>query len=61
MPGKMSDPDMMAVKIGKSGHNTGEDEESVHDADEDREIRARCRRQNEGIESGKDAVEIETK
>ena len=69
MSGKMSDLDMMSVKIGKSGHDDGKDNK----------IRARCRRtphkmkgsnlgtlpenpkQNEGNESGNDAGEPKTK
>ena len=34
----------MTDKIMKSRHDAGEEEESEHDADEDREIRALCRR-----------------
>ena len=34
----MRNPDTMSVKIGKSGHDAREDEESGHDVGKNREI-----------------------
>ena len=57
MPGKMSDSDMMSEKIMKSGHDAGEPETKEG-------IKYKCdagEPETKRIESGHDAVEIETK